>query len=233
VADTIDRVTPSLGVNSPTRPDSVGNPALKATESTFSFDAGSEKRLANRGQAGLNVFVRSIDELIIRRTSEVNGRWLQRLKTSAVRWPGDWRPTSRPTGRARRDGTCAAASLLQSRLQGEKGTAAGSGQAHYLLNINIARPMPRSSGFFGGGSVSFTGASDIGSNIDTQGREHAYVSVDAFVGQVIAGLGYWRLGLSNLTNARKNRERVDADSAGDFDRTPGALPDARSNRSAP
>ena len=88
------------------------------------------------------------------------------------------------------------------------------GQAHYLLNINIARPMPRSSGFFGGGSVSFTGASDIGSNIDTQGREHAYVSVDAFVGQVISGLGYWRLGLSNLTNARKNRERVDADSAG-------------------
>ncbi len=217
LADTIDRVTPSLGVNSPTRPDSVGNPALKA-ESTFSFDAGFEKRLANRGQAGLNVFVRSIDELIIRRTSEVNGRWLQRPENlgRAMAWglEADVKTDLAALG-APGWNLGAAASLLQSRLQGEKGYSGRiPGQAHYLLNINIARPMPRSSGFFGGGSVSFTGASDIGSNTSTQGREHAYVSVDAFVGQVIAGLGYWRLGLSNLTNARKNRERVDADSAG-------------------
>jgi outer membrane receptor for ferrienterochelin and colicins len=217
LADTIDRVMPSLGVNSPTRPDSVGNPALKA-ESTFSFDAGFEKRLANRGQAGLNVFVRSIDELIIRRTSEVNGRWLQRPENlgRAMAW-GLEADVKTDLGVVGAPGwnLGAAASLLQSRLQGDKGYSGRiPGQAHYLLNINIARPMPRSSGFFGGGSVSFTGASDIGSNIDTQGREHAYVSVDAFVGQVIAGLGYWRLGLSNLTNARKNRERVDADSAG-------------------
>ncbi|MBP8310009.1 MAG: TonB-dependent receptor [Burkholderiaceae bacterium] len=217
LADTIDRVTPSLGVNSPIRPDAVGNPALKA-ESTFSLDAGFEKRLANRGQAGVNVFVRAIDDLIIRRTSEVNGRWLQRPENlgRAIVWglETDLKTDLAAVG-APGWNLGATASLLQSRLQGDQGYSGRiPGQAHYLLNINIARPMPRAGGFFGGTSVNFTGASDIGSNSTTQGRERAYVSVDAFVGQLISGLGYWRLGVSNLTNARKNRERIDADSAG-------------------
>nr|HPU53729.1 TonB-dependent receptor [Burkholderiaceae bacterium] len=217
LADTIDRITPSLGVNSPTRPDTIGNPALKA-ESTFSFDAGVEKRLANRGQAGLNVFVRAIDDLIIRRTTEINGRWLQRPENlgRAMVWgvEGDLKTDLAAVG-APGWNLGATASLLQSRLQGDQGYSGRiPGQAHYLLNLNLARPMPRTSGFFGGGSVSFTGASDIGSNTVTRGREHSYVSLDAYVGQLISGLGYWRLGVSNLTNARKLRERVDADSAG-------------------
>ena len=87
------------------------------------------------------------------------------------------------------------------------------------FNVTVGAPAPTIPGTTAPAAIptaitDFGGASDIGSNTTTQGREHAYVSVDAFVGQVIAGLGYWRLGLSNLTNARKNRERVDADSAG-------------------
>ncbi len=217
LADVINRVTPSLGVNSPTRPDAVGNPALKA-ESTLSLDAGFEKRLNNRGQAGLNIFVRAIDELIIRRTREVDGRWLQRPENlgRALVWgvEADLKTDLAGLGAAGWN-LGANASLLQSRLQDDNGFSGRiPGQSHYLLNLNLARPMPRSTGFFGGGSVSLAGASDIGSNTETRGRERAYLTLDAYVGQFVAGLGYWRLGLSNLTNARKNRERIDIDSAG-------------------
>lgn len=217
LTDVIDRVVPSYGVNSPTRPDTVGNPALKA-ESTLSLDAGVERRLAPRGQAGLNLFVRAIDDLIIRRTTEVNGRWQVRPENlgRALVWglEGDLKTDLAALG-APLWNLSVNGSLLKSRLQDDLGYSGRiPGQAHYLLTMNLARPMPRGGGFFGGGSISLTGASDIGSNTSTRGREHAYVSLDAFIGQLVPGLGYWRLGVSNLTNARKNRERVDVDALG-------------------
>lgn len=217
LTDTIERVVPSWGGNSPSRPDTIGNPALKV-ESTLSLDTGVEKRLAAGGQAGLNVFVRSIDDLIIRRTTEVDGRWLQRPENlgSALVWgvESDLKTDLRALGAAGWNFSLNG-SLLQSRLKDDLGYSGRiPGQAHYLLNVNVAKPIPRGPGAFAGFGLSFKGASDIGSNADSRGRERATVNADAHVGQLIAGLGFWRLGVSNLLNAKRNRERVDADSAG-------------------
>lgn len=219
VTDMIERVTPSVGSNSPTRPDTVGNAGLKP-ETTLSFDVGFEARLPNRGQAGINLFVRSVDELIVRRTAQVAGRWLQRPENigKAMMWgvetdlktplaglgiPGGWNLN-------------ATASLLQSRIDARDSGIDGRipGQAHYLLNINVAKPMPRTTGFFGGATLNLQGASDIGNTSSTSGREHATATVEVFTGQLIQGLGFWRLSLSNLTNVKKNRERIDIDALG-------------------
>ena len=217
LTDTIERVVPSWGSNSPTRPDVIGNAGLKA-ESTLSLDTGFEKRLGGGGQLGVNVFARSIDDLIIRRTREVDGRWLQRPENlgNALVWglETDLKTDLRSVG-APGWNLSANASLLQSRLKDDLGYSGRiPGQARYLLNLSLARPMPRATGFFGGASVNVKGASDIGSNAESRGREETRVTLDAHVGQIISRVGFWRLGLSNLTNAKVRRERVDVDSAG-------------------
>ena len=166
----------------------------------------------------MNVFARSIDDLIIRRTREVDGRWLQRPENlgNALVWglETDLKTDLRSVG-APGWNLSANASLLQSRLKDDLGYSGRiPGQARYLLNLSVARPMPRATGFFGGASVNVKGASDIGSNAESRGREETRVTLDAHVGQIISRVGFWRLGLSNLTNAKVRRERVDVDSAG-------------------
>ena len=104
---------------------------------------------------------------------------------------------------------------MQSRLQDDLGYSGRiPGQAHYLLNINIARPMPRGPGWFGGVGASIKGASDIGSNEQTRGRDHATANFDAHIGRLIPGVGMIRLGVNNITNTKRLRERVDVESAG-------------------
>lgn len=217
LTDTIDRVIPGWGSNSPTRPDLIGNPALRP-ETTFSLDTGVERRLEGGGQAGVNVFVRSIDDLIVRRTTEVAGRWQQRPENlgSALVWgiEADLRQHLGAIG-ARGWNLSANASLLQSRVDDGTGWQGRiPGQAHYLANLSVARPMPRSGGAFGGVSLSLKGASDLGTSPAMSGRERARLGVDAHAGQLISGLGFWRLDVFNLGNTRIRRERVDAAAAG-------------------
>ncbi|MBU6271843.1 MAG: TonB-dependent receptor [Betaproteobacteria bacterium] len=217
LTDTIDRVIPGWGSNSPARPDLIGNPALRP-ETTLSLDTGLERRLEGGGQAGVNVFVRSIDDLIVRRTTEVAGRWQQRPENlgSALVWgiEADVRQHLGAIG-ARGWNLSANASLLQSRVDDGAGWQGRiPGQAHYLANLSVARPMPRSGGAFGGVSLSLKGASDLGTSAAMGGRERARLGVDAHAGQLISGLGFWRLDVFNLGNTRIRRERVDAVAAG-------------------
>ena len=218
LTDVVNRIVPSQGVNSANNPDFNGNPNLKP-ESTISLDAGFEQRLAPQGVWGGSLFVRSVSDVVARPISDVSGRWVQSptnvggavvwgLETdvkSDLRWaglPADW-------------SLGANASLLQSRMKG--GAIDGQripGQARYTMSANIAKPLNQRGGWFGGASLNFQGASDLASSATTSGREHAHQNLDVYVGRVHAGLGFWRIGVYNITNAKKVRERVDVSSTG-------------------
>jgi outer membrane receptor for ferrienterochelin and colicins len=252
--DAVDRLVPSVGLNSPTRPDALGNPILKA-ETTLSFDMGFEMRLGNdggaiqgrgagespgsrvpgaagggraggggaapaQGQAGINVFVRDINDPIIRRTylDSSTQRWIQRPENGIgglawgietdIKYPMNfigllgWNFSGN-------------ASLLKSKTDLSDGSRGRiPGQPHYLVNLSIAKPLPRSGGFFGGGNVNLAGASDLRDSGVSNGRSRSVGRLDAYIGQVLPGLGYWRLGVYNLNNVGRERIRTDLDSSG-------------------
>ncbi len=227
LTDVLDRVVPSIGTNTVSRPDSVGNSGLKP-EVAVNFDIGLEKRLSPRGQAGLNFFLRDIDDLIVRKTTRgplPTDRWQQLpdnfggAKVYGIE--ADWKSDLGWLGQPSWDFN-ANATVLQSKVdQLSGGHTRIPGQAHYLMNFGIAKPFPRATtgGWFGGATLSLTGASDIGDVTGSGGRERAYFGLDAFVGQVIPGLGFWRLGLVNLNNREINRVRYDVDSFSGTQRT--------------
>ncbi len=215
-------VTESLN-NSPSNPDFRGNPTLKS-ENTLTFDIGWDRRLSNGGQAGLNLFTRKLQDAIARKTFQDNqGQWIQQptnigdatvwgieadLRTNLV-WAGFGKDWTLGTN----------ASLLNSKLDG--GDAPGSripGQARYLANINIAKPLRTSGGWYGGGSLNLVGASDYDySYLKTNGSigsEKAHTNIDFYFGQVLPNLGFWRLNVYNITDFKRNRNRVTTDSAG-------------------
>ena len=220
--DLVDRRVPSQGLNTANNPDFAGNPGLRP-ESAVTLDGGFERKLGPQSLMGANLFVRQMKDVIARRVSDNGaGLWTQRpenvgnatvwgletdVKTSfdlpaRWGWGKDWTLS----------GT---ASLLQSRMT--SGDSIGQripGQARYLMNLNVAKPMPQTGGWFGGGTLSFTGAADLNTSPTATGRELAYNSVDMYLGQVVSGFGYWRLTVYNLTNSRRSRERVDMDTQG-------------------
>ena len=220
--DLLDRRVPSQGVNAPNNPDLAGNPLLRP-ESSLTLDAGLERQLGTQGQTGLNLFVRQISDVVARRVTDGGTlRWTQRPENvgnatawgvegdvkTALGWPGalDWG----------RDWTVSAnASLLQSRMT--SGDSLGQripGQARYLASLNIARPTPKMAGWYGGSALSLTGPADLNSAPGSSGRDRASLSLDAHIGQVVADMGYWRLTVYNLSNARRVRERSDTDASG-------------------
>ena len=227
LTDVLDRVVPSLGTNTVSRADSVGNPGLRP-EVALNFDIGLEKRLSPRGQAGLNLFLRDIDDLIVRKTTRGSlptDRWQQRPENfggaKVYGIEADWKSDLGWLGQPSWD-FIANATVLQSKVdQLSGGHTRIPGQPHYMMNFGIAKPFPRATtgGWYGGATLSLTGASDIGDVTGSGGRERAYFGLDAYVGSIIPGLGFWRLGLVNLNNREINRVRYDVDSFSGTQRT--------------
>jgi hypothetical protein len=82
------------------------------------------------------------------------------------------------------------------------------GQARYLLNANIAKPLRRTGGWFGGASMSLVGAADLDTSNGVTGTDRARRTFDFYVGSVNPKLGYWRLGVFNIGNAKQVRDRA-------------------------
>jgi outer membrane receptor for ferrienterochelin and colicins len=215
-------VTESLN-NSPSNPDFKGNPALKS-ETTVTFDIGWDHKLHNGGQSGINLFARKLQDAIARKTFQDNkGQWIQQPTNigDATVWgiEADVRSNLVWAG-FEKDWTLGAnASLLNSKLDG--GEAPGSripGQARYLANVNIAKPLRVAGGWYGGASVNLVGASDYDYSYQktngSTGSEKAHTNVDFYFGQVLPNLGFWRLNVYNITDFKRNRNRVTTDSAG-------------------
>ena len=219
LTDLLDRRLPSQGDNSPNNPDSVGNPQLRP-ETTTTADAGFERNLSQDSQLGVNVFLREVSDVVARRvTLDASGRWVQQPTNvgDARVWgvEGDLRSGLGWLGLGPAWSLSANASLLQSRmLNGDVRGERMPGQARYLFNLNVSRPMPQRGGWFGGGSLALTGPADLVTSPGTSGREASYASVDAYVGRVVTGLGYWRVSVYNLTDSKRTRERVNTDAAG-------------------
>jgi outer membrane receptor for ferrienterochelin and colicin len=220
LADLLDRRLPSQGENSPNNPDAVGNPQLRP-ETTTTMDVGFERNLLSQdGQFGVNVFLREVGDVVARRVVlDAGGRWVQQPTNvgDARVWgvEGDLRSGLGWLGLGREWALSANASLLQSRmLSGDMRGERIPGQARYVFNVNVAKPLPPRGGWFGGGSLALNGAADLMTSPGTSGREASYASVDAYVGRVVAGLGYWRVGVYNLTDSKRTRERVSTDAAG-------------------
>jgi outer membrane receptor for ferrienterochelin and colicins len=214
-------VTESLN-NSPSNPDFRGNPALKS-ETTLTFDIGWDKRLANGGQTGINLFTRKQQDVIARKISENSGQWINQPSNigNATVWgiETDIR-TNLVWAGLDKDWTLGAnASVLNSKLN--SGDAPGSripGQARYLANINIAKPLRTSGGWYGGANLNLVGSSDYDYSYQQTnravGREKAHTNIDLYAGQAFSNLGFWRINIYNLTDFKRSRGRVSTDSAG-------------------
>ena len=226
--DIIDRTVPSTGQNSSTRPDTIGNPLLKP-EQTLSLDAGWEYRNAKGIQGGINGFIRDISDPIIRPTSFANGRWIQRpengLKGQAWGIETDVRMPLALVG-LQGWNMVASASWLASKIDltgGAQGNIQGRipGQPHYVLNINIAKPIPRAGGFYGGGTLNINGASSLGDSATGSGTARATARLDLNAGYVFEKIGFVRLGVNNVTNSGRDRVRFDTDGVAGTLRTEG------------
>jgi outer membrane receptor for ferrienterochelin and colicins len=219
--DSVNRTVPSQGINSPSNADQAGNSNLRP-ETTVALDMGFDHKLEGNGQAGVNLFIRRSNDVLARQlTQDAGNRWVstaQNMGTANV-WGLETdfkREVSWPTdlGLGRGWNVNLNASALQSRLIG--GPTPGAripGQARYLATLSLQRPMQRA-GWFGGVNLSLTGSSDLVTSANSNGRQDATHSLDVFVGQVVPGYGFWRLGVFNLTNAKSNRTLVNRDNAG-------------------
>jgi outer membrane receptor for ferrienterochelin and colicins len=219
VWDLVDRTTPSNGPNSLVNPDTAGNPALRP-ETSWALDTGVERRLGADGQAGGNVFVRRVSDAIgplVTQTAQ--GRWLEqrsnvgdatvwgleldaRTNLGVIGLPRDWTLNTN-------------FSLLRSRMA--SGPNAGQripGQPRYTASLNVAKPIRRTGGLFGGFTLNINGPADITTAPGRTGRDAARTTLDAHVGGVVSGLGYWRVGLQNITDAPYRRLRRYEDPAG-------------------
>lgn len=211
VWDLVDRTTPSNGQNSLVNPDTAGNPALRP-ETSWALDTGVERRLGTEGQAGGNLFVRRVNDAIGPLVTQVGGRWLEQRSNvgDATVWglefdartglgvlglPRDWTLNTN-------------FSLLQSRMA--SGPTAGQripGQPRYTASLNVAKPIRRSGGLFGGFTLNVNGPADLVTAPGRTGRDAARTTLDMHLGGVVSGLGYWRIGLQNITDAPYRRQR--------------------------
>lgn len=213
VWDLVDRTIPSQGGNSLVNPDTVGNPNLRP-EVTWTLDTGFERRLAV-GHVGLNLFARSVSAVLAPVLQLEGGRWVEQRSNvgDAMVWglEADARTGLGWLGLASDWTLSANASLLQSRMtSGRNEGHRIPGQARYVVTLTAAKPMPRGGGWYGGATLSMTGAADQTVDPVLTGRNRAHAMLDLYVGQLVRGLGYWRLGIFNIGDERFRRERLDA-----------------------
>ncbi|MBM3346505.1 MAG: hypothetical protein FJY55_08440 [Betaproteobacteria bacterium] len=210
---------PNLSTNSPNAPDFQGNPNLRP-ESIITMDTGLEHRWGSGGQAGANLFFRRLTDVIRQRLFLSGTRWVEQPDNigDALVWgiETDVRSNLAWTGLSRDWTLTASASLLNSRFI--NGTGSGQripGQARYLANVTIAKPLRGSGGWYGGGTLALVGASELntpsGPGVAVTGSQRAHAQLDLYIGSVLPRLGFWRLNVNNVTDYRQQRSRVIAD----------------------
>jgi outer membrane receptor for ferrienterochelin and colicins len=218
----LNRTVPTITTNTANSPDFQGNPNLRP-ESTITFDVGIDQRFKNLGQGGLNMFVRQQSDVIGRRLSLNAGRWIEQTDNvgDALVWgvESDLRGNLAWAGLPRDWTLSANATALFSRITaGDNVGSRISGQARYLANVTIAKPMRLSGGWYGGTTLSMVGSSDLNSpaipGASVVGREGSHAEWDIYVGHVINKLGFWRLNLFNVTDSIRDSRRVVTDTNG-------------------
>jgi outer membrane receptor for ferrienterochelin and colicin len=220
IYELLNRTVPTVNTNTPNSPDFQGNPNVRP-EATITLDVGIDQRIRNFGSGGVNLFVRQQSDIIGRRLSLQANRWTDRVDNigDALVWgiEGDLRGNMQWAGLPRDWTMVATASLLFSRVTaGDNLGDRLPGQARYLANLTVSKPMRLSGGWYGGGTLALTGTSSNAAaatnGVVVSGSDRPYQQLDLFVGQVIAKLGFWRLNLNNVTNIGRDETRFVADS---------------------
>ncbi|MBD9395646.1 TonB-dependent siderophore receptor [Acidovorax sp. ACV01] len=216
VWDLVDRAIPSQGSNSLNNPDTIGNPNLRP-QVAWTLDTGFERRLAT-GHAGVNLFVRRMSDVLAPTLQLIGARWVEQRGNvgDAIVWglEADARTGLGWVGLGSEWTLSANASALQSRMtSGPNEGRRIPGQARYVATLTAAKPMPRNGGWYGGATLSMTGPADQDINGTLTGKNRASATLDLYVGQLVRGLGYWRLGVYNVGDAHFRRDRVDASGA--------------------
>lgn len=218
----IERPVPTTTVNSAGSPDYSGNATLRP-ESTIAMDIGLDQRFAAQGQAGINLFVRSQSDVIARRLTLNSGRWTEQPDNvgDAMVWgiESDIRTSADWLGFGPGWNWSANASLLQSRMRsGDNQGSRIPGQARYLVNTSLVKPLRYSGGWYGGATLGMVGASDLdqpaAAGTSVRGGERSHVQLDLYIGSVIPNLGFWRLNVYNITDWTRDQRRVIVDGNG-------------------
>ena len=218
----LDRPVPTPATNSPNSPDFRGNPGLRP-ESTVTLDIGTDHRIGERGQAGLGVFVRDQHDVIARRLSLDGTRWTERPDNvgDAIVWgiESDLRTDLRWAGLPADWTLSANANIYRSRmLSGDTVGERIPGQARYIANLSVARPLRTSGGWYGGSSIALTGRADLAQpaadGVRIDGTDHSRAQLDAYIGSVLPAFGFWRLNIYNLTDFRRDARRTVVDANG-------------------
>jgi outer membrane receptor for ferrienterochelin and colicins len=168
------------------------------------------------GQAGINLFAREIRDPIVRRTEFSGDRWVQTPLNgeNGRAWgiEGDFKIPLSLIG-INGWNFNSNASIFKSNIDLGRGVFGRiPGQPYYLVNMSVAKPIPRTGGTFGGASLNITGATKLADSAASGGQSSYVARLDGYVGQVIPNFGYLRLGVYNLNNAGRNRVRTDTDS---------------------
>jgi outer membrane receptor for ferrienterochelin and colicins len=213
---------PATVTNGPNSPDFSGNPTLRP-EVTLTADIGVDKKLQAGGSTSLNVFARSQKDVIARKVDLNAGRWREQPDNvgDALVWglEADAKTDLSLLGGPKDWTLNASASLLQSRMsgQGVEGQRI-PGQARYLANLSVARPLRITGGWYGGATLAMIGPADLatasGTGLNVSGTEKARSQLDLFIGSVLPSLGYWRLSVFNVTNFSHQWQRSIVDSNG-------------------
>jgi outer membrane receptor for ferrienterochelin and colicins len=194
----------------------VAAPATAARESQGRRTGAASAAPSAVGQAGLNLFAREIRDPIVRRTEPSGDRWVQTPLNgeNGRAWgiEGDFKIPLSLIGISGWNFN-SNASLFKSNIDLGGGVFGRiPGQPYYLVNMSVAKPIPRAGGMFGGASVNITGATKLADSAISGGQSSYVARLDGYIGQVIPNIGYLRLGVYNLNNAGRNRVRTDTDS---------------------
>jgi outer membrane receptor for ferrienterochelin and colicins len=208
VNDLLDRTVPSVGTNSLNNPNTAGNPKLRP-EVTQTLDLAWEQRLTGQGQYGLTLFTRTTDDVIASQVFESAGAWVeQRQNIGSARLMGLEADVKKPLAGAWSAWMLSAtATATDSQLtSGPRSGQSIPGQARYTASLNLAKPMRRGGGYFGGAGLTLTGPAPLNTSVAT-GTDRARTTVDVHVGQSVNRMVNWRVGIYNLGDAPQRRSR--------------------------
>lgn len=209
VAELSPVIRTTTGENTLSNPDRAGNPAL-APETTATLQLGVEHFLPQqRGSAGLNLYLRQIDDKIQKRTLLEAGRFVERpfnlasaRETSLVA-DFKWKPASLPVLTLRGN---AATNRIRLDDPGAPFVRQESPRHSANLGADVDWTAQR---ITAGGSLSYTSAFTREANPATRQTQRARTQLDVYAVKKLDRTLSVRLSIDNLTRARRGDDSAE------------------------
>jgi len=197
------------GVNTLSNPDRAGNPALRP-ESTVTLQAGIEHFLADqRGSAGLNLFLRDIDDKVQKRTALEAGRYVERpfnvaraTETSVVA-DFKWKLAALPALTLR-------GNVSTSRIETEDPGAAFVRQESPRHAANLGSDYDWAAARLSfGGNLSYSSGYTREANLDTKQTQRARTQLDLYAVKKLDRALSLRMSIDNVTREGRGDDSLE------------------------